>query len=170
MQVQLESIHVHLSLYRQCRHPYHSMKCISYLLYPLLRHEIKTVQITFYFNILFKSQSHPPRYPPYPPAMYLSQPVKTVKQFVNDLRTPPTKTPLHSHISYVHPVGLSPYSTCKLDIPGLESHSPCMNGQQVGILHQAHHVVFCCFVESLESTLGPSHWALDNCTTFIIDI
>ena len=104
------------------------------------------------------------------PAVYLSQPVKTVKQFVNDLMTPPTNSPLHSRISYVHPGGLSPYSMCKLDIPGLESHSPCMNGQQVGILHQAHHVVFCCFVESLESTLGPSHWALDNHTTFIIDI
>ena len=134
------------------------------MLYQLLRHEIKTVQITFYFNILFKSQSHPPD------THHTHPPVKTIKQFINDLMTPPTNSPLHSCISYVHPGGLYPYSTCKLDIPGLESHLPCINGQQVGILHQAHHVVFCCFVESLESTLGPSHWTLDNRTTFIIDI
>ena len=72
------------------------MYYIVFTTYRLLRHEIKTVQITFYFNILFKSQSHPPRYPP---TMYLSQPgllpwiyahpsyvqnKNTVKQFVND--------------------------------------------------------------------------------------
>ena len=150
------------------------------MLYQLYRHEIKTVQIIFYFNILFKS--HPPISPP---TTYLFQPglthvihslfgwiyahpsYKTVKQFTQTTQTLPEK---HSLISYVHPVGFSPCSTYKLDIPGLQSDSPCMNGQQVGILHQAHHVVFCSFMESLKSTPGPLHWALDNRTTCIFGV
>ena len=31
-----------------------------FTMYRLYRHQIKTVQIAFHFNILFKSQSHPP--------------------------------------------------------------------------------------------------------------
>ena len=31
-----------------------------YIVFTMYRHQIKTVQIAFHFNILFKSQSHPP--------------------------------------------------------------------------------------------------------------
>ena len=36
------------------------MYYIVFTMYRLYRHQIKTVQIAFHFNILFKSQSHPP--------------------------------------------------------------------------------------------------------------
>ena len=90
------------------------MYYIVFTMYRLLQHEIKTVQITFYFNILFKSQSHPPQYLP---TMYLSQPglthvihgllawiyvhpsYKTVKQFAQTSQTLPEK--------YVHAYPMS---------------------------------------------------------------
>ena len=57
------------------------MYYIVFTMYRLLRHEIKTVQITFYFKILFKSQSHPPD--THPPSY------KTVKQFTQTSQTLP---------------------------------------------------------------------------------
>ena len=36
------------------------MYYIVFTMYRLYRHQIKTVQIAFHFNVLFKSQSHPP--------------------------------------------------------------------------------------------------------------
>ena len=65
------------------------MYYIVFTMYRLLRHEIKTVQITFYFNILFKSQSHPPipTHPSY----------KTVKQFAQTSETPCPEIHVHAY-------------------------------------------------------------------------
>ena len=62
------------------------MYYIVFTMYRLYRHQIKTVQIAFHFNILFKSQSHPPDTTHYLPfyTMYLF----TVKQFVPTSQPP----------------------------------------------------------------------------------
>ena len=147
-------------------------------MYRLLRHEIKQYKLNFYFNILFKSQSQPCTDPLctffnqvlhmwYTVCLPGFMPTPFKKQYNSSQFTQKYQMIL---VSYVHPVLLSPYSACKLDVLGLQIDLPCVNGQQIGILHQAHHVIFRCFVESPESTLGPLHWALHTLPTLILFI
>ena len=115
------------------------MYCVSYLLYRLLQHEIKHLQITFYFKV--KVTPIPTHCVPFSTRSYLCG----TQSVCMDLWPPHLKnsTTVHTKqfkqftqkykmilVSHVHPGLLSPYSACKLDVLGLQSDSPCMNGQQ----------------------------------------
>ena len=44
------------------------------------------------------------------------------------------------------------YSECKLNIPGQDCHSFCMDSTQVGILKQTHQICLRCLLYSLQSS------------------
>ena len=53
------------------------------------------------------------------------------------------------------PTRVPPYSSCQLNIPGLDGHPPGMNSQQVGILHDAHHKHLCSLVKGIHCLFLP---------------
>ena len=62
------------------------MYYIVFTMYQLYRHKIKTVLIAFHFNILFKSQSHPPD--THPLCMFLHYVPFYSKTVCTDFTTP----------------------------------------------------------------------------------
>ena len=151
------------------------------MLYQLLQHEIKQYKLNFILSFYLKIHP-PPRIPTHHVPFSTRSYTCGTWSLCLDLCPPHLKTQYSKHfrtkqfhliphkilVSHVHPGLVSPYSVGKLDVPGLQSDSLCMNRQQIGIFHQAHHVIFTCFMESLKSTLHPLHWALHILLTLIL--
>ena len=56
--------------------------------------------------------------------------------------TAPSDHPCKLWVALQVPVLFPPYTSGKLDIPGLDCDTSCMDGQKVGILHDGYKIVF----------------------------
>ena len=70
----------------------------------------------------------------------------------------PNKPSLQTIVPHI-PVHLPPYTACQMYVPWLDCYSSCMNGQQVGILHELHHVCLGTLMKCLHHPLCPPHQA-----------